>query len=321
MRPYVIPMPQDDPHTYTVIAPIVTAMPSRHWKEKLRTPWCKCLSGYVISLFFFVLVFVTLCAPTDDSGAVDKIKTKKGSKTINIPIFKGTFKATHDEPKAGTAHMFVLLDRTGSMGGIAGAVKEGFDGFVREQAAKPGKMVLTLAQFDATDPFELVHDAIDVREVPPLRFAPRSATPLYDAMARMIAHAEARQHGKDEEDMTIVVFTDGLENASTEHTRESVGRLVEQKKEQGWTCVFLGANQDSYAASGAVGVARGSTSNFEASAAGARAAWSDVGAAYVSRRKSVVMGHRTTKAAAAAFLDASPRSAEAQMAAASKKAF
>ena len=81
------------------------------------------------------------------------------------------------------AHCYVLLDRSGSMRSMQSAVVEGFDSFVRGQAAKAGAMRLTLAQFDSTDPFELVIDGIDIhkgmrRESPTLithwRLRPRS---------------------------------------------------------------------------------------------------------------------------------------------------
>jgi hypothetical protein len=71
------------------------------------------------------------------------------------------------------AHCYVLLDRSGSMRNMQSAVVEGFASFVREQVAKAGAMRLTLAQFDSTDPFELVIDGVDIhkgmrREAPAL---------------------------------------------------------------------------------------------------------------------------------------------------------
>ena len=62
------------------------------------------------------------------------------------------------------AHCYVLLDRSGSMRSMQSAVVEGFDSFVREQAAKAGAMRLTLAQFDSISPFELVIDDVDIHK-------------------------------------------------------------------------------------------------------------------------------------------------------------
>ena len=101
--------------------------------------------------------------------------------------------------------------------------------------------------------------------MPALDFKPRNMTPLYDAMAKMIAHIERMSSDRADEDVTVVVFTDGGENASREFSSATVFGLVEQKKKLGWTFVFLGANQDSYKSGGAVGFSRGSTTNFRAS--------------------------------------------------------
>ena len=162
--------------------------------------------------------------------------------------------------------------------------------------------------------------------VPALDFKPRNTTPLYDAMARMISHVEQMGSDRADEDVTVVVFTDGGENASREFSSAKVFGLVEQKKKLGWTFVFLGANQDSYQSGGAVGFTKGSTTNFQASAAGAKAAWGDIGAAYTHRRHRMRSGQRvayrsaspSTRAAQAAeaadFFQATPRAAEAQMA-------
>ena len=72
--------------------------------------------------------------------------------------------SAHKPGKGLAAHCYVLLDRSGSMRQMQSAVIEGFGSFVREQAAKEGAMRLTLAQFDSTDPFEILIDGVDIHE-------------------------------------------------------------------------------------------------------------------------------------------------------------
>ena len=55
-------------------------------------------------------------------------------------------------------------------------------------------------------------------------------------------------------DQLVVVLTDGNENASRRWTRAAIFDRITRLQEQGWTFVFLGANQDSYATGGALGV-------------------------------------------------------------------
>jgi len=66
----------------------------------------------------------------------------------------------------------------------------------------------------------------------------------------------------DRQNVIIVVFSDGEENSSREFTRDKIFELIERRRAEGWTIVFLGANQDSYAQGGRMGFAAGNTQNF-----------------------------------------------------------
>jgi Mg-chelatase subunit ChlD len=160
-------------------------------------------------------------------------------------------------------HVWVLLDRSGSMASIADDVVGGFNQFLAEQRTRPGTTRVTLVQFDSEDPFEVLFDGVPLREVTDLEraaYQPRGTTPLYDAAGRLVAKvdgdvAAAAERGDEEEDQVVVLITDGQENASREHTRSTVFDLVSDRRTKGWVFVFLGANQDVYAEGGAIGVA------------------------------------------------------------------
>ena len=83
----------------------------------------------------------------------------------------------------------------------------------------------------------------------------------------MLDRAEAHvKHSVGEPaDQLVVIMTDGLENASRHWTAPAVFERIARLRNSGWTFVFLGANQDSYATGSAMGVAEGNTSNFTAS--------------------------------------------------------
>lgn len=186
-----------------------------------------------------------------------------------------------DEP----VHTWFLLDRSGSMSSLHDAVVDGFNEFLSGQQSKQGAALrLTVVQFDDQDPHEIVVSAAALADMGPLKphqFQPRGMTPLYDAIGRLIAAAEHEvatraEWGLPAEDVVVVIFTDGLENASREWTHRRVFDVIESKRRQGWTFVFLGANQDSYAATRRMGVPAAHTSNFAASPAGVQAAWESV---------------------------------------------
>ena len=167
------------------------------------------------------------------------------------------------------ADIWYLLDRSGSMSAIAEYVVQGFDDFIAEQRKEAGKATMTLVQFDSEDIHDVLIDAKPLGLVRSIagRFRPRGATPLYDAIALILDRAEAhlKHSGGEPADQLVVIMTDGLENASQSWTAAAIFERIARLRNSGWTFVFLGANQDSYATGSAMGVAEGNTSNFTAS--------------------------------------------------------
>ena len=209
-----------------------------------------------------------------------------GGDMTNTPE-PNTTQANAPESNAQTTHIYFLLDRTGSMASMATDVIGGFNGFLASQRAEPGFARMTLVQFDTGDPFEVIEDAAPLDRVRPLddrTFQPRGGTPLFDATAQLIAHADGRAMqrralGKAPEDIVVVTFTDGEENSSQRYSRADVLRLVKAHEEYGWTFVFLGAGLDAYAEGGAIGHAAGSTQAFAPDGQGARLAYRSLDAA------------------------------------------
>ena len=70
--------------------------------------------------------------------------------------------------------------------------------------------------------------------MPALDFKPRNTTPLYDAMARMISHVERLSSDRTDEDVTLVVFTAGGENASREVSSAKVLSSASWGKRRSW---------------------------------------------------------------------------------------
>ena len=187
----------------------------------------------------------------------------------------------HDDT---TVHIHFLLDRSGSMASMATDVIGGFNGFLASQQARPGKGRMTLVQFDTTGPFEVLTDGLALPKVRPLHertFQPRGGTPLWDAVGELLTRASVRaEHrrvlGKRAEETVVAVYTDGEENSSARFTAAEIRRLIQAKKEAGWTFVFLGAGLDAYAEGGAIGVSAGSTQSFAADGTGARLAFEEL---------------------------------------------
>jgi len=181
-----------------------------------------------------------------------------------------------DAAPATATHFYFLLDRSGSMSHLRDDVIGGINTYVREQQvdADLGSL-FTLVQFDGPDAHQCTVDAKSIHDVEPLTradYVPRGMTPLYDAIGRLIARAEQGAAEK----RVIIVFTDGQENASREHSMQTVKKLIDAKKDEGWAFVFLGANVDAFAEGGNVGIARGATQNWHADSGGVHKAFSSL---------------------------------------------
>src|SRR5689334_2274269 len=68
-----------------------------------------------------------------------------------------------------TIHLYVLLDRSGSMESIRSEVLAGFNAFVAGQQVDGADARMTLVQFDSHDLAETVFDDLPIRQVRPLR--------------------------------------------------------------------------------------------------------------------------------------------------------
>jgi Mg-chelatase subunit ChlD len=192
------------------------------------------------------------------------------------------------EPKL---HLYVLLDRSGSMSSMIDAVIEGFNTLLAEQAAEGPGAWMTFVQFDGQNPQETLADAIPIAEVAPLTaqtFVPRGNTPLLDATGLLLGKAIVRANGVgDAEHVVFAAITDGEENASTEFSLEAIRKTIEQRTAAGWTFVFLGADPSAYAEAGGLGVDQRSTQQWTADSAGARVAMSELSRGVRARRMKI----------------------------------
>lgn len=156
-------------------------------------------------------------------------------------------------------NVYILLDRSGSMMTLWNEAIGSINGYV-EGLKKTDRV--HLAAFDSIS-HDIVRDVKvkDWKNVSPKELQPRGGTPLYDSCGKIMAQAELDNSKKT----ILVVMTDGWENASKEHTQESIKAKVKAFENRKWEVIFLGANFDSVeTVSSSVGVMSTKTMNISA---------------------------------------------------------
>lgn len=161
----------------------------------------------------------------------------------------------------------IVMDRSGSMSSIRDDAEGGLNSFIEEQKQQPGDATFTLVQFDTE--YEFVHKAVPISSVPRCDLRPRGNTALLDAVGRAITETGERLSATKEEDrpglVVFVILTDGMENSSREFSRDKIKEMIEhQQTNYNWKFVFLAANQDAFATGGAMGICRGTSTNYRA---------------------------------------------------------
>jgi len=185
--------------------------------------------------------------------------------------------------KSVTTEIVLVLDRSGSMGVIKDDVIGGFNHFLQEQKKLPGKANFTLAQFD--DIYEVVHEHVALKGVPELTndtYQPRATTALLDAIGKTIVKAD----GLKAKQVSFVILTDGMENASREYNRSQIFDMVKDRTDKGWQFIFLAANQDAIQAGSQIAIPQGQSLTFAHSGEGVRAAYGATGQSVGSYRTS-----------------------------------
>lgn len=167
-----------------------------------------------------------------------------------------------------------ILDRSGSMGPLAETAISSFNSFLKEQQNEPGEVTFSLILFD--DEYLLHADAMPIREVVELdanSYVPRATTALLDAIGRTIDNTGKRLAAMREKDrpgkVVVAIFTDGLENASSDYTEKEISKSIKHQQEKyNWEFLFLGANQDAIATAGRMNIRAQDSSNVLYSSTG-----------------------------------------------------
>jgi len=170
--------------------------------------------------------------------------------------------------KKNLTELVMILDRSGSMGGLESDTIGGYNSMLKKQRETEGEVLVSTVLFD--DESEVLYDRIPLQDMPQMtekEYYVRGCTALLDAIGGAIHHiGNVHKYAKDEdrpEKTIFVITTDGLENASKRYSYEKVKQIVERQKEKyGWEFLFLGANIDAIETAGRFGIAPDRAANY-----------------------------------------------------------
>ena len=172
---------------------------------------------------------------------------------------------------AQKVHVAIVLDRSGSMEDCRTDAIGAVNSYLRQvKTDKDMEASVSLIIFDSQS-IDVIRDKVpagDCAELGADEYQPRAQTPLLDAVGHGVGVLERRKQVGERS--ILAVMTDGLENASTEFTRETIKALLDRKqKEEGWLVLYLGAGHDAWAQAGAMGLRAGNVASFAKQQVGA----------------------------------------------------
>lgn len=157
-------------------------------------------------------------------------------------------KATKDKARI---YNLIIVDESGSMSHLREATLSGINETIgtiksaQKEFAETQEHTLTLVTFDSDSNRPDVRTMIDNQSITEVLefsdYMPRGCTPLYDAMGQSLTKLHTAIKGDVDASAVVTVLTDGLENASREWDAQSLRKLIEQLKEEGWSFSYMGS--------------------------------------------------------------------------------
>jgi hypothetical protein len=126
----------------------------------------------------------------------------------------------------GYRHRIIIMDRSGSIADILAGQQSGLREFFGSEARVPGKATFSLWDFDTE--IRCVHSLAPLDTVRGYVIEPRGSTAMHDAVGDAVAAEGERIAALPEdarpEDVTVIIASDGMENASGRHVGPSLPR-------------------------------------------------------------------------------------------------
>lgn len=156
-----------------------------------------------------------------------------------------------------------ILDKSGSMVACKDQTISGFNEFLATQDPND-HFSLTMFDTQVQHPEQFSGPVSGLPKLDGGFYQPDGMTALYDAIGQTVARLDEEFKTSPPERVLIVIQTDGQENSSKEYTQQQIFDLIKERQEGWWQWgfIFLGADQDAYAASAGMGIAAHATVSY-----------------------------------------------------------
>ena len=189
----------------------------------------------------------------DDEHEKEENKVKESNSSLHE---EEVTKKEQKKKSVGKAHIYnlIIVDESGSMSHLREVTLSGINetiGTIRnaqKEFAQTQVHTLTLVTFDTDSNRPAVRTMIDNQPIANVKkfrdYMPNGCTPLYDAMGQSLTRLHTLIKGDVDASAVVTVLTDGLENASREWNAQSLRKLIEQLKQEGWSFSYMGSAHD-----------------------------------------------------------------------------
>ena len=189
----------------------------------------------------------------DDEHEKEEKKVKESNSSLHE---EEVTKKEQKKKSDGKAHIYnlIIVDESGSMSHLREVTLSGINetiGTIRnaqKEFAQTQVHTLTLVTFDTDSNRPAVRTMIDNQPIANVKkfrdYMPNGCTPLYDAMGQSLTRLHTLIKGDVDASAVVTVLTDGLENASREWNAQSLRKLIEQLKQEGWSFSYMGSAHD-----------------------------------------------------------------------------
>lgn len=147
----------------------------------------------------------------------------------------------------------IILDESGSMQSIKKTIMNGFNKVVQTIKSvaleyPEQEHTVTFVSFNSSG-IKKIHENSKIKllnQIDERSYQPNGGTPLFDAMGASFFNLNwiIEKENPKNYNVLVTILTDGEENASKEHTAQSIKEIIETYKSKNWTFTYIGANHD-----------------------------------------------------------------------------